>query len=157
MGKVILVPNRSYLFSAGTIGAHRGARDNTLLPIFHHLTTPYNTFTTIQQTPIPSTHPTHFPCTLPGYTAAPTPVATLPTTKVPYNIPTTLHTTHAPPYNPHYLPATSPPPFPLLSTIPFPPSTTTTPTQTSPPLHRFHRQHPPSHPVGTLHTRPLHR
>jgi len=34
MGKVTLVPNLSYLFSAGTIGAHRGARDSTLLPAF---------------------------------------------------------------------------------------------------------------------------
>jgi len=32
MGKVTLVPNLSYLFSAGTIGAYRGARDSTLLP-----------------------------------------------------------------------------------------------------------------------------
>jgi len=29
MGKLTLVPNFSCLFSAGTIGAHRGARDNT--------------------------------------------------------------------------------------------------------------------------------
>ena len=56
-----------------------------------------HTFTTTQQTPIPSTHPTHFPSTQPGHTAAPTPAATLPTTQVPYNIPTTLHTTHVPP------------------------------------------------------------
>jgi len=34
MGKVTLVPNLSYLFCAGTIGAHRGARDNTLAPVF---------------------------------------------------------------------------------------------------------------------------
>jgi len=34
MGKVILVPNSSYLFFAGTIGAHRGARDSTLPPAF---------------------------------------------------------------------------------------------------------------------------
>jgi len=34
MGKVTLVLNLSYLFSARTIGAHRGARDNTLLPVF---------------------------------------------------------------------------------------------------------------------------
>ena len=107
-----------------------------------------HTFTTTQQTPIPSTHPTHFPSTLPGHTATPTPAATLLTTPVPYNITTALHTTHAPPYNLHYLLrptsplTTSPPPFPLLSTIPSPPSTTTTPTQTSPPLHRLHRQHP---------------
>jgi len=39
-----------------------------------------HTFTTTQQTPIPSTHPTHFPSTQPGHTAAPTPDATLPTT-----------------------------------------------------------------------------
>jgi len=30
MGKVTLVPNLSCLFSAGTIGAHRGARDEHL-------------------------------------------------------------------------------------------------------------------------------
>jgi len=49
-----------------------------------------------------------------------------------------------PPRDPHStsLLTTSPLPFPLLSTIPFPPSTTTTPTQTAPPLHRLHRQHP---------------
>ena len=90
-------------------------------------TTPH-TFTTTQQTPIPSTHPTHFPSTQLGHTATPTHAATLPTTQVPYNIPIT-----------------------------FPPSATTTPTQTSSPLHRLHRQHPPSCPVGTLHTGPLHR
>jgi len=56
-----------------------------------------HTFTTTQQTPIPSTHPTHFPSTQPGHTTAPTPAATLPTTKIPYNVPTTLHTTHVPP------------------------------------------------------------
>jgi len=65
-----------------------------------------HTFTTTQQTPIPSTHPTHFPSTQPGHTTAPTPAATLPTTQIPYNIPTTLHTTHIPPYNPYYLPTT---------------------------------------------------
>jgi len=56
-----------------------------------------HTFTTTQQTPILSAHPTHFRSTLPGHTAAPTPVATLPTTHVPYNMPATLHTTHIPP------------------------------------------------------------
>jgi len=77
-----------------------------------------HTFITTQQTPIPSTHPTHFPFTLLGHTVNPTPVATLPTTQVPYNIPTTLHTTHAPPYNPYYLPATHIPPHNFTSTFP---------------------------------------
>ena len=78
-----------------------------------------HTFTTTQQTPISSTHPTHFPSTQPGHTATPTPAATLPTTHIPYNVPTTLHTTHVPPYNPEYLPTTHtslttlPPPSPL--------------------------------------------
>ena len=75
------------------------------------------TFTTTQQTPIPSTHPIHFPSTQPGHTAAPTPTATLPTTQIPYNIPTTLHTTHVPPYNPQYLPTTYIPPHNLTSTF----------------------------------------
>jgi len=96
MGKVTLVPNSSYLFSAGTIGAP---------------------FTTTQQTPILSAHPTHFPSTLPGHIAAPTPAATLPTTHVPYNMPTTLHTTHIPPYNPHNFTST----FPTLVHHPIPP------------------------------------
>jgi len=39
-----------------------------------------HTFTTTQQTPIPSTHPTHFLSTLAGHTTTPTPAATLPTT-----------------------------------------------------------------------------
>ena len=67
-----------------------------------------HTFTTTQQTPILSTHQTHFHSTLPGNTAAHTPAATLPTTQIlPYNMPTTLHTTHIPPYNnPHTLPTT---------------------------------------------------
>jgi len=77
-----------------------------------------HTFTTTQQTPIPSTHPTHFASTLPGHTAAPTPVATLRTTQVPYHIPTTLHTTHAPPYNPPYLPTTHIPPQHFTFTFP---------------------------------------
>jgi len=34
MGKVTLVPNLSYLFSAGTIGTHRGAQDSTLSAAF---------------------------------------------------------------------------------------------------------------------------
>ena len=78
-----------------------------------------HTFTTTQQTPIPSTYPTHFPSTQPGHIAAPTPASTLPTTQIPYNIPTTLYTTHVPPYNPQYLPTTHiplttlPPPSPL--------------------------------------------
>jgi len=49
-----------------------------------------HTFTTTQQTPIPSTHPTHFPSTQTGHTAAPTPAATLPTTQISYNVPITL-------------------------------------------------------------------
>ena len=82
-----------------------------------------HTFTTTQQTPILSAHPTHFHSTL--LTVAPTPAATLLTTHVPYNMPTTLHTTHIPPYNPHNLPTThillttSPPLFPPSSTIPY--------------------------------------
>jgi len=36
-GKVTLVSNISYLFSVGTIGAHRGARDNTLRTNPHYL------------------------------------------------------------------------------------------------------------------------
>jgi len=77
-----------------------------------------HTFTTTQQTPIPSTHPIHFPSTQPRHTAAPTPAATLLTTQIPYNIPTTLHTTHVPPYNPQYLPTTHIPPHNLTSTFP---------------------------------------
>jgi len=77
-----------------------------------------HTFTTTQQTPIPSTHPPHFPSTQPRLTAPPTPAATLPTTQIPYNIPTTLHTTHVPPYNPQYLPTTHIPPHNLTSTFP---------------------------------------
>jgi len=121
-----------------------------------------HTFTTTQQTPIPSTHPTHFPSTLPGHTATPTPAATLLTTPVPYNITTALHTTHAPPYNLHYLPATHIPPHNFTSTFP---------TLVHHPILPIHYHHtnpdvatpsptssptPPSHPVGTLHTRPLH-
>ena len=85
-----------------------------------------HTFTTTQQTPILSAHPTHFPSTLPGHTVTRTPAATLPTTQVPYNMSTTLHITHIPPYNPttSLQPTspltTSPPPFLPLSTIPFP-------------------------------------
>jgi len=59
-----------------------------------------HTFTTTQQTPVTSTHPHHFPSGQPGLTAPPTPAPTLPTTHIPYNIPTALHTTHIPPYNP---------------------------------------------------------
>ena len=77
-----------------------------------------HTFTTTQQTPIPSTHPTHFPSTQPGHTAAPTLAATLLTTQIPYNIPTTLHTTHVPPYNPQYLSTTHIPPHNFTSTFP---------------------------------------
>ena len=77
-----------------------------------------HTFTTSQQTPIPATHPPHFPSTQPGLTAPPTPAATLPTTQIPYNISTTLHTTHIPPYNPQYLPTTHIPPHNLTSTFP---------------------------------------
>jgi len=68
-----------------------------------------HTFTTTQQTPIPSTHP---------HTAAPTPAATLLTTQIPYNIPTTLHTTHVPPYNPQYPPTSHITPHNLTSTFP---------------------------------------
>jgi len=64
-----------------------------------------HTFTTTLQTPIPSTHP---------YTAVPTPTATLPTTQIPYNIPTT----HAPPYNPQYPLTSHIPPHNLTSTFP---------------------------------------
>ena len=61
--------------------------------------TPHN-FTTTQQTPILSTHHTHFHPTLPGNTAAPTPAATLPITHIPpYNMPPTLPTTHNPLHN----------------------------------------------------------
>jgi len=87
-----------------------------------------HTFTTTQQTPILSTHTTHFHSTLPGNTAAPIPAATLPTTHIlPYNMPTTLHTTHIPLYNPHNLPNTHIPPhnfssiFPTLVHHPIPP------------------------------------
>ena len=211
IGKVTLVPNLSCLFSVGTIGAHRGARDEHLSTrfspkmvstrnkvgvnkeadagpsrlanitpdladgqakmqqeladlkkrsademealrqensrlrrkieadptlkgkakeVFEAARSPtfqptkeeseYNptphTFTTTQQTPIPSTHPAHFPSTQLGHTAVPTPAATLPTTQIPYNIPTTLHTTHVPPYNPQYLLTTHIP----LTTLPQP-------------------------------------
>jgi len=68
-----------------------------------------HTFTTTQQTPIPSTHP---------HTAALTHAATLPTTQIPYTIPTTLHTTHVPPYNPQYPPTSHIPPHNLTSTFP---------------------------------------
>jgi len=77
-----------------------------------------HTFTTTQQTPIPSTHPTHLPSNQPGHTTAPTPAATFPTTQIPYNIPTTLHTTQVPPYNPQYLPTSHIPPHNLTSTFP---------------------------------------
>jgi len=77
-----------------------------------------HTFTTTQQTPILSAHPTHFHSTLPGHTAAATPAVTLLTTHVPYNMPTTLHTTHIPPYNPHNLPTTHIPPHNFTSTFP---------------------------------------
>ena len=92
--------------------------------------TPHN-FTTTEQTPIPSTHP---------YTAAPTPTATLPTTQIPYNIPTTLHTTHVPPYNPQYPPTSHIPPhnltstFPAMITHPIPPHLL--------PPHQLRRRHP---------------
>jgi len=78
-----------------------------------------HTFTTTQQTPILSTHHTHFHSTLPGNTTAPTPAATLPTTHIPpYNMPTTLHTTHIPPYKPHTLSTTHIPPHNFTSTFP---------------------------------------
>jgi len=83
----------------------------------YNLTT--HTFTTTQQTPILSTHPTHFHSTHLGNVATPTPAATLPTTHIPlYNMPTTLHTTHIPPYNPHNLPTTHIPPHNFTSTFP---------------------------------------
>jgi len=120
-----------------------------------------HTFTTTQQTPIPSTHPTHFPSTQPGHTVAPTPAATLPTTQIPYNIPTTLHTTHVPQYNPQYLPTAHIPPHNLTSTFP---AMINHPI----PLHLLLRTSlgvailsptssptPPTCPVGTLHTGPL--
>ena len=100
-----------------------------------------HTFTTTQQTPIPVTHPPHFPSTQPGLTAPPTPAATLPTTQIPYNIPTTLHTTHIPPYNPQYLPTTHIPPHNLTSTFPtminhpIPPHLLPPPAQGTSPLH----------------------
>ena len=106
-------------------GKAKEASEAARSPAFHHTEeeSEYNptphTFTTTQQTPIPSTYPTHFPYTQAGHTAAPTPAATLPTTQIPYNIPTTLHTTHVPPYKPQYLPkptsplTTLPPPSPL--------------------------------------------
>jgi len=79
-----------------------------------------HTFTTTQQTPILSTHHTHFHPTLPGNTTAPTPAATLPTTHIPpYNMPSTLHTTHISPYNnPHTLPTAHIPPHNFTSTFP---------------------------------------
>ena len=77
-----------------------------------------HTFTTTQQTLILSAHPTHFHSTLSGHTATPTPATTLPTTHVPYNMPTTLHTTHIPPYNPQHLPTTHIPPYNFTSTFP---------------------------------------
>jgi len=77
-----------------------------------------HTFTTTQQTPIVSAHPPHFPSTLPGHTATPTPAATLHATHVPYNMPTTIHTTHIPPYNPHHLHTTHIPPHNFTSTFP---------------------------------------
>jgi len=150
-------------------GKAKEASEAARSPDFHPIEeeSEYNptphTFTTTQQTPIPSTHPTHFPSTQPGHTAAPTPAATLPTTQIPYNILTTLHTTHVPPYNPHYLPATHIPPhnftstFPTLVNHPIPPiryhpnnPDVATPSPTSSPT-------PPSCLMGTLHTGPLHR
>jgi len=77
-----------------------------------------HTFTTTQQTPVTSTHPHHFPSGQPGLIAPPTPAATLPTTQIPYNIPTALHTTHIPPYNPQYLSTTHIPPHNITSTFP---------------------------------------
>jgi len=121
-----------------------------------------HTFTTTQQTPILSAHPTHFHSTLPGHTAAPTAAATLPTTHVP-------STCHHPTYHSYLtLQPSQPPYYPhpssqlhLHFSHPRPPSHTSSPasippTQTSSPFHRLHRQHPPSHPVGTLHTGALH-
>ena len=52
-----------------------------------------HTFTTTQQTPVPSTHPHHLPSGQPRLTAPQTLAATLPTTQIP--------TTYSPPYTPH--------------------------------------------------------
>jgi len=99
-----------------------------------------HTFTTTQQTPIPSTHPTHLPSNQPGHTTAPTSAATLFTTQIPYNIPITLHTTQVPLYNPQYLPTSQIPPhnltstFPAMITQPIPPHLL--------PLHQPRRRHP---------------
>jgi len=99
-----------------------------------------HTFTTTQQTPVTSTHPHHFPSGQPGLTVAPTPAATLPTTQIPYNIPTAFHTTHIPPYNPQSLPTTHIPPHNITSTFsaminyPVPPHML--------PPHQSRRRHP---------------
>ena len=98
---------------AGSLAFHPTEEESEYNPTPH-------TFTTTQQTPILSTHHTHFHSTLPRNTATPTPAATLPTTHIPpYNMPTTLHTTHIPPYNnPHTLSTTHIPPHNFTSTFP---------------------------------------
>ena len=79
----------------GSVAFHHTKEESECNPTPH-------TFTTTQQTPILSTHHTHFHSTLPRNTMAPTPATTLPTTHIsPYNMPTTLHTIHIPPYPPH--------------------------------------------------------
>ena len=124
-----------------------------------------HTFTTTQQTPILSTHHTHFHPTLPGNTTTPTPAATVPTTHIlPYNIPSTLPTTHLPAYNiPPTLPTTHIPPHNFTSTFP-------TSIHHPTPLTRSHPHNPdavilllispPTPPpclVGTFHTGTLYR
>jgi len=99
-----------------------------------------HTFTSTQQTPVTSTHPHHFPSGQPGLTAPPTPAPTLPTTHIPYNIPTALHTTHIPPYNPQYLPTTHIPPHNITSN--FPAMINHPPPPHMPPPHQPRRRHP---------------
>ena len=120
--------------AAGSLTFQPTEEENEYNPTLH-------TFTTTQQNPILSAHPTHFHSTLPGNTTAPTPAATLPTTHVPpFNMPATLHTPHIPPYNPHNLPTTHIPPhnftstFPTLVHHPIPPH--------SLPSHQLRRRHP---------------
>jgi len=140
-------------------GKAKETSDNAGSPVFQpteeeneYNLTPH-TFTTTQQTPILSAHPTHFHSTLLGHTTAPTPVATLPTTHVPpYNMLTTLHTTHIPPLQPPYYPHPSSQ-LHLHFSHPCPPSHTSSPTPVSPtqassPFHWLHRQHPSSPPSG---------
>jgi len=127
-----------------------------------------STTSPLTPSPPPNKHPFPQPIPLtspPPYQGTPRPLPLLlpsppprsPTIYPPsYTLPMPHLTTHTTSLRPTSPLITSPPPFPLLSTIQSPPSTTTTPTQTSPPLHLLHRQHPHSRLVGTLHTRPLH-